>query len=337
VTMQGRILVGITDYVEPPFNIEKEVLGDAYDLVPLHWNEKRQAFDDDPEVLRALKGLLVWHAHINQRVIDTLEACEIVTRYGVGYDNLDLVALSKAGIKACNTPDYGTEEVADTAAAMILALQRKIFLYDFKARDITSGWQEHVIPPLSRLRTQTLGVIGVGRIGTALINRMKCFGVRIVGYDPYQPRGHEKAVGYERVDSLSELAKISDIVSINCVLTSETQDMIDRTFIHTMKKGAILVNTARGRLIANIDHIIEALLDNHLSAAGLDVLPDEPPEKTDLYKKWLMFDERLKGRLIINPHSAYYSDESWKDMRRLSALSVKMYFEKHLLRSPIIQ
>ncbi len=333
--MSKKTLIGVTDYVSSPFDIEQDVLGDEYKLVALNWDEEKRCFSDSPDILAQLKGLLVWHSYIDDKTTALLKNCEIISRYGVGHDNIELPALERANIKFCNTPDYGTEEVADTTMAMILGLQRKIHLYDFKAREITEGWQEHVIPPLSRLSTQTVGVIGVGRIGTAVINRLKAFNVNIIGFDPYQPRGHEKAVGYKRVDSLDELLKVSDIISLNCILTDETRGMVNQNFLNKVKPGAIIVNTARGGIIDNLDVVIDALLSKKISGAGLDVLPQEPPAKTDLYKKWLSFDDDLKGRLIINPHSAYFSDEAWYDMRRLAALSVKMYLEKKVLRSPV--
>lgn len=334
--MSNKTLIGVTDYVSCPFDIEQEVLGDEYELVALNWNEQNQNFSDSPDFLAELKGLLVWHAYIDNRITPLLKQCKIISRYGVGYDNIELSALERANIKFCNTPDYGTEEVADTTLAMILGLQRKVYLYDYKAREITQGWQEHVIPPLPRLSTQTVGVIGVGRIGTAVINRLKAFNVNIIGFDPYQPRGHEKSVGYKRVDSLNELLELSDIISLNCILTDETRGMVNKDFLSKTKSGAIIVNTARGGLIESLDDVTEALLSKKISGAGLDVLPEEPPTHTELYKKWLSFDDALKGRLVINPHSAYFSDESWRDMRRLAALSIKMYLENKVLRSPVI-
>lgn len=324
--------IGITDYVTPPFDIEREALGEAAEFVFL--NSEREA-DFDPEVLGTLDALLVWHAAIGKRTAEALQKCKIVVRYGVGYDSIDLAALAAKGIPFCNTPDYGTEEVADTAAGFILALQRKILSYDLACRGFASGWQEHVQPPLPRLSGLALGVVGVGRTGTALMQRMRPFGVRLLGYDPYQPSGHEKAIGYSRTRSLGALLQEADIVSIHCPLSAETQGMVDQAFISRMKPGSILVNTARGGLIKSLDPIFDAIVSGHLSGAGLDVLPEEPPTPGLLIDGWRANDPRLAGRVIINPHTAYFSDQAWREMRYKAAETAQMFIDEGVLRNRI--
>ncbi|MEW6593810.1 MAG: C-terminal binding protein [Thermodesulfobacteriota bacterium] len=325
--------IGITDYVTPPFDIEQEALGEAADFVFL--NSENEA-DFDPDVLGTLDALLVWHAAIGPKTAQALRRCRIVVRYGVGYDAIDVAALTAAGIPFCNTPDYGTEEVADTAAGMILALQRKILSYDLACRSFVSGWQEHVQPPLPRLSRLTLGVVGVGRTGTALMQRMRPFGLRLMGYDPHQPSGHEKAVGYHRARSLGELLAEADIVSVHCPLSPETKGIIDAEFLARMKPGSILINTARGGLIQSLDAIHDALESGHLLGTGLDVLPEEPPTPGLLIDAWLANDPRFAGRVIINPHTAYFSDHAWREMRYKAAETVQMFLGEGTLRNHIV-
>jgi D-3-phosphoglycerate dehydrogenase len=255
----------------------------------------------------------------------------------VGYDVLDLEALKARNIPACNTPDYGTEEVADTASAMIMALQRKIVSYDRASRFYVQGWQEHTQKPLERTSERTLGVIGVGRIGTAVINRMKPFGYKIIGYDPYQVSGHEKAVGYNRVNMLEELLAEADVITLHCPLTDETDAMVDEQFLGLMKQGASLVNTARGKIVKDLGCIEDALKTGRLASAALDVLPDEPPRDHSLIRAWRNDEEWLLGRLIINPHAAFYSERAFYEMRYKAAETARMYLLTGRLRNHVIR
>ena len=324
--------IGITDYVQPPFLIEHEALGDDFELVYLGVNSEKDFFEKD---VTDLDALLVWHATITEESVRLLESCRMVVRYGVGYDQIDVQALEKAGIAFCNTPDYGTEEVADTAAALILHHVRRMGEYDYQCRHYAHGWQEHTLKPLSRSSGLTLGVIGVGRIGTALVRRMQAFGFRIIGYDPYQPAGHEKAIGYERVDDMTRLLRQADIVSVHCPASQETRGMIDIDFVAAMKQGSILVNTARGSLIASLDPIETALRSGKLLAAGLDVLPSEPPERHPLIDSWRNEELWLRGRLTITPHTAYYSEAAWREMRYKAAETVRLFFKKGTIRNRV--
>ena len=201
-----KIRIGITDHSPPPFEVEREALGADAEMVFL---DSRHEQDYDPEILKSLDALLVWRAKITSKTVDQLERCRIVVRYGVGYDAVDLTSLKNKGIPFCNVPDYGTEEVADTACSMLLGLQRNLALYDVSSRHYQGDWQNQY-RETQRLSQSVLGVIGVGRIGTALVNRMKAFGPRILGYDPYQPSGHEKAVGYQRFQFLEEMLPLCD-------------------------------------------------------------------------------------------------------------------------------
>lgn len=320
-------IVGVTDHVLPPYTIEQEALGSEYRIVPLELD--RQVADE----LESVDAMLVWHSLINREIVAKAKKCKIIVRYGVGYENLDLSACSDRHILCCNTPDYGTEEVADTAVAMILNLTRKISEYDFNARFFERGWQEHVIPSIKRSNTMVVGIIGVGRIGGAIINRLKPFGFELLGYDPYLPSGHEKSLGYQRVHALAELLAKSDIITMNCNQTSETKGMINHRFIDQMKPGAYLVNTARGPIIENLD-VIEYGLQK-LSGIALDVLPSEPPDYNhSVINKWRDLNNRqICGRLIINPHSAFYSQQAWYEMRYKAAETIKLFFGQGIVRN----
>ena len=329
-----RWLIGITDYVQPPANIETEAFGDAEFVFLSDWHADPAA----AEQWRKVHAILVWHWHVDEQTASLLEDnCRIVVRYGVGFDAVDVAALNSRNIPFCNTPDYGTEEVADTACAMILSIQRKLVAYDRASRKFAAGWQENLLCPHQRTSDQTLGVIGVGRIGTAVVNRMKPFGYRIVGYDPYQPSGHEKAVGYQRTETLAELVAQSDIITVHCPLSDETRGMIDAEFLSLMKTGSALVNTARGPILEGLDCLANALKSGQLAMAGLDVLPDEPPKDHPLIDAWRADAEWLEGRLMINPHAAYYSERGWYEMRYKAAQTARMYLVDGRLRNQITE
>ncbi len=323
----GRFRIGITDYVRST-EIESAAFPEA-DFVLLEPSTPIEAWE-------GLDGLLVWHERITREVVSRMLKCRVVVRYGVGFDMVDVGALTERGIPFCNNPDYGTEEVADTACAMILALQRKVVAYDRAARSYARGWQEHTLPPLRRMSAQSLGVIGVGRIGTSVMNRLRPFGIRLLGFDPHQPSGHEKAVGYTRLRHLDEMLASADIVSVNCPLSPQTRGMIDSRTLALMKPGAILVNTARGEIVQGLDCIEAALRSGHLAAAGLDVLPQEPPSAShSLIRAWRNDEDWVRGRLLINPHAAYFSDDAWHEMRFKAAETTRLALVEGLLRNRV--
>jgi len=326
-----RWIVGITDHIVPPADIEQEAFPEAHFRFLPDWrsgDEARRAWQE-------ADALLVWHWVVDTETVGLLDRCRIVVRYGVGYDLVDVAALAARDIAFCNTPDYGTEEVADAACGMILTIQRQLLAYDRACRHYDEGWQENLLHPQHRTSARTVGIVGVGRIGTALVNRLKPFGYRILGYDPYKPSGHEKAVGYERTDTLDGLLAEADIVTIHCPLTEETRGMIDAARLGRMKHGSALVNTARGRILANLDCLQEALRSGHLAYAAMDVLPDEPPQDHPLLAAWREDAEWIRGRLLITPHVAYYSEEGWYEMRWKAARTARMYLVDGRLRNKV--
>ena len=159
----GRLTVGISDHSPPPFDVEREALGPKTEIIILN---SIQEENFDPKILRKLDALLVWRSKISEKTIQFLERCKIVVRYGVGYDAIDLNSLNQNGIIFCNVPDYGTEEVADSTCAILLGLHRRISYYDNLSRSLSSDWQNQSFKTL-RFSKNTLGIIGVGRIGTA--------------------------------------------------------------------------------------------------------------------------------------------------------------------------
>ncbi len=308
----------ITDYVTNP-EIEKSIFGEDIQIVCLNQEEESNYGKE----IEDADGILVWHGKMTSYTLKKLTKCKIIVKYGTGYDNIDYKACIEYGIPFCNTPDYGVEEVADTACALIMNFIRQISLYNNNAKFINNGWQLHSEMPIKRTSDHKLGIIGIGRMGTAVSIRMKALGIDVGFYDPYVVSGYEKAIGIKRFNNLKELLEFSSIVTIHTPLTEYTKEMIDNDFINHLNDGTILVNTARGKLIKNLDVIYEGLINGKLSFVGLDVLPDEPPsEDENLIKAWRDSSHNLYNRIIINPHSAYYSEKAWFEMRSKSATNV---------------
>jgi lactate dehydrogenase-like 2-hydroxyacid dehydrogenase len=309
----------ITDYFKEA-EIEKKILGDNTEVFCLsHENE-----NNFPKIHEDAKVLLVWHKYISSAVIDKLKNCKAIIRYGVGYDNIDLIAAKKKNIQCANTPDYGTSEVADTTCALMLSLIRKINYYNTSAKTYKSGWQENVINdnsinPIKRLNEYKLGIIGFGRIGSAVAKRIQNFGIKVCYYDPYV-KNPENSFNINRVNSIEELLDFSNVVSINCNLNNETKNLINEEFINKMNDGTFLINTARGQIISNLDCLVKGLEMNKIGAVGLDVLPEEPPKNNEKFiKAWKDDSHPLNKRILINPHSAYFSSRSIIEMREKAA------------------
>jgi phosphoglycerate dehydrogenase-like enzyme len=284
--------------------IERPFLAEVAELKTV-WLDFNAPFPD--EVLEA-NALILWHGPlVTADVVRRLKHCRVIIRNGVGFDSVDIAAAAAAGIPVCNVPDYGTEEVADHAIALTLALYRQLFPLDAEAKQL--GWKINVSAKMRRLRTQTFGVVGLGRIGTAAALRAKAFGFRVVFFDPHVPAGTHKAVGVERVGSLAELLAVADTVSIHCPLSPQTRGMIGAKEINAMKPGSFLVNTARGDIVEKAP-VFAALRSGHLAGAGLDVVENEPLRTAE---------EAATPNLICTCHAAFCSPEGMVEMRSTSA------------------
>jgi phosphoglycerate dehydrogenase-like enzyme len=302
-------LIGIVDWAtsplaEPECLVERAIIGDAAVV-------KRFACHSDAEFTEevcAADTLIVWHnTPITAAGLARLQNCRAIIRNGVGFDSVDIEAARRYGIAVCNVPDYGTEEVADHAIALTLALCRQLFPLHQEASNL--GWTIRVESKLRRLRELTFGIVGLGRIGTATALRAKALGFKVLFYDPYLPNGVDKAVGVKRVFTLDELLCQADVLSLHCPLSEETRHLIDDRELALLKPSAFVVNTARGAVIRK-DAILTALREGRLAGAGLDVVEDEPLQTAK---------EAATPNLIVTCHAAFCSLESKTEMRQSSA------------------
>jgi C-terminal binding protein len=261
-------------------------------------------------------AIMMYHnLSLTRRTIERLERCRLIVRCGAGVDNVDHAFARSRGIDVANVPDYGTEEVADSALALALALVRGVNLYNVRLRERPDPWAYTVAGPIRRLRGRTFGIVGLGRIGTAAALRARALGMEVGFFDPYRPDGADKALGVRRFDSPRELFAASHILSLHCPLTDETRHLVDAESLGWLPHGAVLVNTARGAIV-DTTAIPSALVSGQLAGAGIDVLDGEPPAADNpLLTAWRDPSHPAYERLIVNPHAAFYSEEGLLDMR----------------------
>lgn len=304
-------------------DIEQRAVGDDVTLV----HPRQSSFEAiDPAVWADADAIVVSRLPIDARVIPHLQRCRIIVRNGVGFDVLDLEALGKAGIPACNIPDYGTTEVADSAIAMMLAFARGTAALDSALReDMTGNWTHERNVTARRLRGATFGVIGLGRIGTAAAMRARAFGMRVVFYDPLLPGGTELGLGFERARSLQELLGQADVIDMHTPLNERTRAMINADTVAMIKPGAYLINTSRGE-VCDTAALLAGLRSGRLLAVGLDVLPREPGQADDpIVAAWRANEPWIRGRVLLNPHAAFYSPDAYVDQRTKAVQTAYSY------------
>jgi D-3-phosphoglycerate dehydrogenase/C-terminal binding protein len=303
----------IPDRLSPPADIEQEVFGARAVVTVLE--AKREA--DLRGRIEHADAILAWHdLRWTADILESMHRCKVLVRIGVGFDNVDLETARRRGIVVCNVPDYGTHDVADHAMALLLSLARGLDGNNRIARAGAWGWG---LVPSFRLTGKTLGIVGLGRIGTATAMRAKAFGLDVGFYDPYKPSGWDKALGLRRFTSLDALARTSHIVSLHTPLTAETHGLINERFFTNARDGFVLINTARGPVV-DWPSFTAAFAAGKVAAAGFDVLPVEPPMPDDaLVKRWMEGHPEVRDRMLVTPHCAFYSQEALHEMRRKAA------------------
>jgi C-terminal binding protein len=304
-----RVLVIDTprsDYLEG-LDVERRVLANQAE-VELCRVRDESAIDGR---LERADFIISWYfVGLSARSFARMGNCRGVVRAAVGYDNIDIDAAADRGIPVANVPDYGTEEVADHAIGLLLALVRNFAGTDQASR--RGEWDWRAIGPVRRLRGMRLGLVGFGRIGTAMAQRARAFGMEVVFFDPFVPDGIDRAVGVGRSESLDELLSSCPVISLHVPSSQLTRRMIGARQLAKMPPDGILINTARG------DIVDQAALMDHLKAnpsfrAGLDVVEGEPHVAAPLSES---------RQVILTAHSAFYADESLVEMRRKSAETV---------------
>lgn len=262
------------------------------------------------EATRDADALLVQYAHITSHVMDHMQKCRAIVRYGVGLDCIDLEAATQHGIMVANIPDYGLEDIADHAIALMLTMSRKITQLNWY---IHQGlWDYKLAKPLFRLRGKTLGLVGFGRIARMVAGKAKAFGMLVIAYDPYVAPNTAESYQVKLVD-WETLLSCADVLSLHLPVTEQTVHLINDEALAKMKNNCLLVNTARGALVDE-DALVKALRTAKIAGAGLDVSEKEPIDP----------DHELLAlpNVIITPHSAWYTEEAQQSLQQQAAQEI---------------
>lgn len=313
--IQTRPLVALLDGRD--CSIEMPILKD---VATVAFCDAQSTSEIHEKVLNEAVGALMWHTIIlTKEDLEKFKTLRIIVRIGSGVDNIDVKAAGELGIAVCNVPGYGVEEVADTTLCLILNLYRRTYWLANMVREgkkFTGPEQvREAATGCARIRGDTLGIVGLGRIGSAVALRAKAFGFTVIFYDPYLPDGIEKSLGLNRVYTLQDLLFQSDCVSLHCTLNEHNHHLINEFTIKQMRPGAFLVNTARGGLVDD-DALAAALKQGRIRAAALDVHENEP---------YNVFQGPLKDapNLLCTPHAAFYSDASCTELREMAASEIR--------------
>jgi D-3-phosphoglycerate dehydrogenase/C-terminal binding protein len=307
-----RFQVVITDSINDALEPERRVLDGLADVIAL---DARGEEELAGRVEQADAVMMYTALKLTRRTIERLGRCKLIVRCGVGYDNVDHAFARQRGIPVANIPDYGTEEVADSAIGMTLALTRGIALLNSRLRAGREPWSHQQAAPLHRLRGRVFAVVGLGRIGTAAALRARALGMDVAFYDPYKADGYDKSLGVRRVERFGALLEQAHVLSLHCPLTAETRDLVDAAALERMPRGSYLVNTSRGAVV-DTAAVPGAIASGWLAGAGIDVLAAEPPPADDpLLIAWRDPTHPAHDRVLINPHTAFYSEEGLLDMR----------------------
>ena len=290
--MADKAKVVLTDYVWDSLEVEKKTLAGLAELVPLQ-AKKPEDFLEEAADCDAL--LNTYAGPITAEVMGRMPKCKIIARYGIGVDTIDLEAATAAGIIVTNNPTYCIEEVAEHTMALLLACARKVVFYDRLVRN--GRWEVPPGKPMFRLAGSTLGLVGFGNIARQVAVRAAAFGMSILYSDPFVKESQRPG----RSVSLDALLGESDFVSIHPPLIPETRKMISDEAFGKMKRGAWLINCARGPIV-DTDALVRALDAGKIAGAALDTTDPEPlPNPHPL---------RDRDNVIINPHVAWYSEKA---------------------------
>lgn len=308
-----RPKVVITDYDYGNIDIERAILEKVgAEVIGLQAKTEADLFD----AAKDCAAMMNQYARVGAETIRRMEKCEVIARYGVGVDIVDVATATERGILVTNVLDYCTEEVADHAIALWMTLARKLPDYDRATHQGIWKWQSG--QPVKRLRGSTMGIVSFGKIGQAIATRAQAFGVNVLAFDPFLPEEVAAQHNAELVSKADLLAR-SDYVLMQAPMTPETKHFLSDAEFAAMKSGAILVLTGRGPTVDN-KALYRALTDGHLAAAGLDDPEEEPAKRAN----WSPDDNPIftLPNVIVTPHAAYYSEESIREARVRAATQV---------------
>ncbi|WP_034261747.1 C-terminal binding protein [Bacillus sp. J33] len=299
----------LTDYEFENLKYEDEVFAES----GLDIEFVKAQCKTEEQVIRQAKqadAILNQYAPISRRVIESLDNAKVISRYGVGVNTIDLDAANEKGITVANVPDYGMEEVSNHALALLLSWARKVTLLNNEVK--RGNWDFKACVPIHRFNSQTVGVLGFGRIPRRFIEKVKPLGFKAAAYDPFVSAEDMAAAGVQKME-LDEIIREADYLSVHVPLIKDTFHMLNAESFSQMKKNAVIINTARGPIIDE-KALIEALEKGIIAGAALDVTEEEP---ISIDSPLLQMDN-----VIITPHSAWYSEEAMVELRQKAAKNI---------------
>lgn len=295
-------------------DVEENILSPIDAKITFVPDENREEFF---KALETADAAIIADRKVGPEAVEKAKNLKIIARQGIGFDNIDLVKTKERGIAVTNVPDYCVDEVSDFAMSLMFSLLRHVPSYDKHVKDgvwdINSIHDIDGFPKMRRLNTQTLGIVGFGKIAREVARKAKAFGFKMLAYDPYVPKDLADQYGVELVD-LDTIVREADVITIHSPLTPETKHMFNLETFKKMKRTAIVVNTSRGPLIKEEDLCV-ALKEKLIAGAAIDVTEVEPPVKGS---SLLSLDN-----LIITPHAAFFTKDSYDELRRRAAEEVR--------------
>ena len=305
----AKFKVVMTDDRHKTYEEEKKVLESiGAEVIIANLNTVKGVID----MCKDADGIMCNLAPMPAEVIEKLEKCKIISRYGVGYDNVDVAACTKKGIYLANVPDYCAEEVSDQALALMMACARKVARRDAQVRE--GQWNIGKADPIYRIAGKTFTFLGFGMIGRTLYRKIQGFNfARILIYDPFIDAETIKSMGAEKAEWKEALSE-GDFISVHMPLNDKTRGLIDAKAFDLMKPTAIIVNTSRGPVIDE-KALIDALTSKKINSAGLDVHTKEPMDKDNPLMKI--------ENCVLTDHVGWYSEEAMSELKRKVAENVR--------------
>ncbi len=310
---QKKIIILLIDINYPNYKIERETLASfQVEINNININGDKRVILN---YVKKADALMIRETKIDSEIIKNMEKCKIIVRYGIGVDNIDLIAAANKKIFVANVPDYCTEEVSDHALALLLAISRRIVK---RNADVKRGiWGVGVNEPIHSFRDKTLGIIGFGSIGKSFYKKVKYLGFKkVLVYDPFFKNVNDCFKNVSSV-GIKKLCSNSDVISLHAPLVLENYHLINESNLKLMKKNVIIINTARGGLIDE-EALAKYLKSRKIFGAGLDVFEKEPPDKNNP-----LFELE---NVVLTDHNAWYSEESLMELQRRAANEVKRVF-----------
>lgn len=291
------------------YDFERDLFGENGFSLKIHSDFKGNSFEKR-EFAKNADGILVRHTPIDEVFLSGMKNLKAVVRYGVGYDNIDVEACTKRGIKVANVQGYANHAVSDHAVALMLSCTRAMW---HTGLQLSEKFASPPVPDVIELHDKTVGIIGIGRIGSVFSKKAAPFFKNVIACDPYKPDSHFNELSLQRVE-LNELLEISDVISIHCNLTKETRHLLNSGTFRLMTKRPVIINTSRGEVISE-PALLEALSTGKIHSAGLDVYEDEP---ITIRQKEIVNHPRI----ICTGHYAWYSDKSMLELQRRAAINL---------------